>query len=45
MINEILFMNGHGIYVWSAFAFTFQVSRVYIFLQKYSSLKKKIIYR
>ena len=23
MINEILFMNGYGLYVWSAFAFTF----------------------
>jgi len=22
MINEILFMNGYGLYVWSAFAFT-----------------------
>ena len=22
MINEILLMNGHGLYVWSAFAFT-----------------------
>ena len=23
MINEILIMNGYGLYVWSAFAFTF----------------------
>ena len=23
MINEILLMNGHGVYVWSAFVFTF----------------------
>jgi len=23
MINEILLMNGYGLYVWSAFAFTF----------------------
>ena len=23
MINEILFMNGYGLYVWSAFIFTF----------------------
>ena len=22
MINEIIIMNGHGIYVWSAFSFT-----------------------
>jgi len=22
MINEFIFMNGHGIYVWSAFMFT-----------------------
>ena len=22
MINEIFFMNGYGLYVWSAFAFT-----------------------
>ena len=23
MINEIILMNGYGLYVWSAFAFTF----------------------
>ena len=23
MINEIIFMNGYGLYVWSAFSFTF----------------------
>ena len=23
MISELLFMNGYGIYVWSAFSFTF----------------------
>tara|TARA_B100000287_G_C20143811_1_gene587347 strand:- start:317 stop:544 length:228 start_codon:yes stop_codon:yes gene_type:complete len=23
MINEIIFMNGYGVYVWSAFLFTF----------------------
>ena len=23
MINEILFMNGYGLYVWSSFLFTF----------------------
>ena len=23
MINEILYMDGYGLYVWSAFAFTF----------------------
>ena len=23
MINELFFMNGYGIYVWSAFVFTF----------------------
>ena len=23
MINELIYMNGHGLYVWSAFLFTF----------------------
>ena len=31
MINEILFMNGYGLYVWSAFIFTiFSFTSLYI---------------
>ena len=41
MINEILFMNGHGIYVWSAFVFTFlSFTCLYIFT-KVQFIKEK----
>ena len=34
MINEILFMNGYGIYVWSSFIFTFlSFSFLYIIIK------------
>ncbi len=38
MINEILYMNGYGIYVWSSFAFT--LSCFYIL---YSVIKIQLI--
>ena len=38
MINEILLMNGDGLYVWSAFVFTFLS-----FLTLYSVTKKQYI--
>ena len=31
MINEILLMNGYGLYVWSAFAFTL-ISFVFLYI-------------
>ena len=38
MINEILFMNGYGIYVWSSFIFTLGS-----FLTLYSVIKSELI--
>jgi len=38
MINEILFMNGFGIYVWSSFIFTLGS-----FLTLYSVIKSELI--
>ena len=45
MINEILYMNGYGLYVWSAFAFTFLsfVSLYVIIKIQYIKEKKKFI--
>jgi|TARA_B100001094_G_C17547642_1_gene492166 heme exporter protein D len=45
MINETLFMNGHGIYVWSAFAFTLlSFASLYIFtVIQYTKEKNKFI--
>jgi len=45
MINEILFMNGYGLYVWSAFAFTLLsfVSLYLITKVQYVREKKKFI--
>jgi len=41
MINEILFMNGYGFYVWSAFAFTiFSFTSLYI-ITKVQYIKEK----
>ena len=40
MINEIFFMNGYGLYVWSAFAFT--LFSLLIFLMKYNTELIKI---
>ena len=45
MINEILFMNGYGLYVWSAFAFTLlSFTSLYIFTKvQYTKEKNKFI--
>ena len=42
MINEILLMNGYGLYVWSAFAFTLlSFVSLYVVI-KIQYIKKKI---
>ena len=45
MINEILFMNGYGLYVWSAFLFTFfSFASLYVFVKiQYTKEKNKFI--
>ena len=45
MINEILFMNGYGLYVWSAFTFTiFSFISLYIITKvQYVKEKNKFI--
>ena len=45
MINEILFMNGYGLYVWSAFAFTLLsfVAVYVVILTQYIREKNKFI--
>ena len=45
MINEILLMNGYGIYVWSAFTFTLSsfATLYFVTITKYSKEKKKFI--
>ena len=45
MINEILFMNGYGIYVWSSFVFTFLsfVSLYIVIKTQYVKEKNKFI--
>ena len=45
MINEILLMNGYGLYVWSAFAFTFLsfISLYVITKIQYNKEKNKFI--
>tara|TARA_Y100001936_G_scaffold217745_1_gene229910 strand:- start:275 stop:502 length:228 start_codon:yes stop_codon:yes gene_type:complete len=45
MINEIIFMNGYGLYVWSAFTFTLLsfVSLYVIIKIQYIKEKKKFI--
>ena len=43
MINELIFMNGYGLYVWSAFGFTLIKFYIVICCDKNSiTLKKKI---
>ena len=39
MINEILFMKGYGIYVWSSFAFTFLIC-LYLYVKTKKTLRK-----
>ena len=41
MINEILFMNGYGLYVWSAFAFTLLSFASLYFIIKTQYIKEK----
>jgi len=45
MINEILYMNGYGLYVWSAFAFTFlSFASLYVIIKiQYVKEKNKFI--
>ena len=45
MINEILLMNGYGLYVWSAFAFTiFSFASLYVIIKiQYTKEKNKFI--
>jgi len=45
MINETLLMNGYGLYVWSAFAFTLlSFTTLYVFTKiQYTKEKKKFI--
>ena len=40
MINEIIFMNGYGLYVWSAFIFTI-LSFNFLYLITNNQLKKE----
>ena len=42
MINEILLMNGYGLYVWSAFAFTLLSFATLYVVTKFNTLKRKI---
>ena len=39
MISELIYMNGYGLYVWSAFIFTFLVCLI-LFLKTKKSLNK-----
>ena len=41
MINEIIFMNGYGLYVWSAFIFTLLSFTSLYFVIKYQYSKEK----
>tara|TARA_Y100000022_G_scaffold191024_1_gene191750 strand:+ start:405 stop:632 length:228 start_codon:yes stop_codon:yes gene_type:complete len=45
MINEIFYMNGYGMFVWSAFIFTFvSFSSLYLITKKqFTKEKKKFI--
>jgi heme exporter protein D len=45
MINEILFMNGYGLYVWSAFTFTLLsfTSLYFVIKIQYTKEKNKFI--
>ncbi len=45
MINEVLYMNGYGLYVWSAFVFTLSsFSTLYVIVKlQYDKEKKKFV--
>ena len=44
MINEILIMNGYGLYVWSAFAFTLVSFASLYFIIKTQYIKERNIF-
>tara|TARA_B100001057_G_scaffold61711_1_gene55051 strand:- start:2292 stop:2519 length:228 start_codon:yes stop_codon:yes gene_type:complete len=41
MITQMLFMNGYGLYVWSAFIFTFLSFAILYFVIKIQYIKEK----
>ena len=41
MINEILTMNGYGLYVWSAFAFTLSSFSLLYLITRFQYVKEK----
>ena len=41
MINEILIMNGYGLYVWSAFAFTLLSFTILFIVTRIQFVKEK----
>ena len=41
MINEIILMNGYGLYVWSAFGFTILSFAILYFVTKIQFIKEK----
>ena len=41
MINELLYMNGYGIYVWSSFIFTFGLFTILYQVIKYQLVKER----
>ena len=45
MINELIYMNGYGLYVWSAFSFTFfSFAALYLVIRiQYAKEKNKFI--
>ena len=45
MINDLLFMNGYGVYVWSSFVFTlFSFASLYVIIKiQFLKEKKKFI--
>ena len=47
MINEILYMNGYGLYVWSAFLFTLlSFTTLYVITKiQYVKERKKFVFR
>ena len=42
MIENLFFMNGYGLYVWSAFSFTLVSFLTLFLLSKFNTKKKKI---
>ena len=42
MIDEIIYMNGYGLYVWSAFAFTLLSFMTLYVITKIDTIKKNL---